>query len=89
MALYSAQRYAEAAAVPEGSSQSCNLWTGMYLPASLARLDRFREARAVVTECSTKRPQLSLFQYAANEPYKGAADLEHLLGALRTAGLPE
>ena len=89
MTLYSARRYTEAVAVLEGSSQSGDLWSGMYLAASLARLDRRDEARMVLAESFAKRPALSLFPYASNEPYKNAADLEHLLDALRKVALPE
>jgi hypothetical protein len=61
----------------------------MYLAASLARLDRRDEARMVLAESFAKRPALSSLPYASNEPYKNAADLEHLLDALRKLALPE
>ena len=88
MALYSARRYDEAAAALEASRHSCALWSGMYLAASLVRLGRRDEARQVVADGLAKRPALSLFPYASSEPYKNAADLEHLLEGLRKIPTP-
>jgi adenylate cyclase len=85
MTLYSARRYDEAAATLEGS-QSCAVWTGMYLAASLARLGRWDEAHSVLKASSAKRPALRPLKYASNEPYKNRADLEHLLEPLSNIG---
>ncbi|MGH6932194.1 MAG: adenylate/guanylate cyclase domain-containing protein, partial [Dongiaceae bacterium] len=64
-------------------------WDRMYSAASYARLNRMEEARVQLAECRAMRPHGSLLDYAASEPFKNPADLEHLLDGLRKAGLPE
>ena len=45
------------------------------------------EAKARDTKFRAQRPHLSLLQVAAVEPYENPADLDHLLGGLRKAGV--
>lgn len=82
MILYMARQYEEAVSMM-GSSHSSAFWTGMYIAASLVRLNRLDDAQAVVASCAAKRPHLSLLPYASHESFESARDLDHLLDALR------
>jgi adenylate cyclase len=88
MAQYAAHDYAEAVASLNPMTGSFP-WDRMYAAASYAQLNRLDEARAQLAECRRLRPSGSLLEYAANEPFKNPADLDHLLDGLRKAGLQE
>jgi len=46
-------------------------------------------ARASATECVTMTPNFSIRYFMSKEPFKIAADAEHLAESLRMAGLPD
>ncbi len=47
------------------------------------------EARRVAGHLTTRAPDFKLSTYSASQPYKDAATLERVVGALRQAGVPE
>jgi adenylate cyclase len=90
MILFVARRYAESIAVfsrivvaPEAG------WEFIYLVADHAYLGRIEEARALIDKWTALRPGSPLLAFAAKEPFKHPADLDHLLDGLRKAGLTE
>jgi hypothetical protein len=62
-------------------------WDRMYSAASFAQVNRMDEARTQLAECRALRRAGSLIEYALAEPFKNAADREHLVQGLRKAGL--
>ena len=62
-------------------------WDLMYLAASYAQLNRLEEARQTLVEWHASRQHGSLLDYAKSEPFKNSPDRDHLLEALRKAGL--
>ena len=64
-------------------------WDRMYSAASYAQADRIEEARAQLAEYQALRPRDTLLEHATSEPFKNAADLEHLLDGLRKAGVSD
>jgi tetratricopeptide (TPR) repeat protein len=86
MAFYGLHRYEEAAAILARESDR-DAWMLAYLLACYGQLGRSAEARACDAKFREQRPQLSLLQVAAIEPYENAADLDHLLSGLRKAGV--
>jgi adenylate cyclase len=61
----------------------------LFLAASYAQLGRLPEAQAAVKRVLTLDPNATVAKWAAQEPYKNPADLEHYKEGLRKAGLPE
>ena len=64
-------------------------WDYYYLVAACAHLDRTDRARTYAAEILRVRPNFTLRDVAMTEPFKNPDDLEHLVGGLRKAGLPE
>lgn len=60
-----------------------------FLAASLAQLGRLDEARAEVELFLVGNPHFSTRHWAATEPFRDAATLEHFVDGYRKAGLPE
>lgn len=60
-----------------------------FLAASLAQLGRLDEARAEVELFLVGNPHFSTRLWAATEPFRDAATLEHFVDGFRNAGLPE
>jgi len=60
-----------------------------FLAASLAQLGRLDEARAEVALFLIGNPDFSTRHWAATEPFRDAATLEHFVDGFRKAGLPE
>jgi TolB-like protein len=60
-----------------------------FLAASLAQLGRLDEARAEVELFLVGNPDFTIRHWAATEPFRDAATLEHFVGGFRKAGLPE
>ena len=90
MILFAARRYADAiTAFNRILTPHDPGWDFIYLVASHGHLDRLEEARALAAECATLAPGVSLLEFAAKEPFKHQADLEHLLDGLRKASLHE
>ena len=82
------RRYREAVAMFEHLPLR-NYHDAAYMAACHARLGEGERAHALVAECLAKRPQLSIRQLMAKEPFKLSSDAEHLEESLRLAGLPE
>ena len=85
MANYVARDYAEAIRNLNPMTGAFP-WDRMYSAASYAQADRIEEARAQLAKYCALRPHDPQLAYAANEPFKNPADLEHLLDGLRKAG---
>ncbi|MEI5679908.1 MULTISPECIES: winged helix-turn-helix domain-containing tetratricopeptide repeat protein [unclassified Mesorhizobium] len=60
-----------------------------FLAASLAQLGRFDEARAEAELFPVSNPDFTTHHWAATEPFRDAAVLEHFVEGFRKAGLPE
>ena len=60
-----------------------------FLAASLAQLGRLDEARTEVALFLIGNPDFSTRHWAATEPFRDAATLEHFVDGFRKAGLPE
>ena len=86
MVLYGLHRYEESAAILERESNP-SAWVLAYLLAAYGRTGRLDEARARGAKFREQRPDRSLLQVAAIEPYESARDLDHLLDGLRKAGV--
>jgi adenylate cyclase len=86
LVLYGLHRYEEAAAILARES-NLDAWILAYLLAAYGQVGRIEEARAHEAKFREQRPDRSLFQVAAIEPYENAADLDHLLDGLRKAGV--
>jgi TolB-like protein/Flp pilus assembly protein TadD len=86
MVLYGLRRYEEAAAIFARDSNP-DAWVLAYLLAAYGHAGRVDEARAWDAKFREQRPDRSLLQVAAIEPYENAADLDHLLDGLRKAGV--
>jgi adenylate cyclase len=67
--------------------QPNNLFTYLRLAAVYSLLDREQEARAAAAEVLKIEPKFSLERFAKTVPFKNQADTEHLINALRKAGL--
>jgi adenylate cyclase len=61
----------------------------LFLAASYAQLGRLAESRATVKRVLALDPNATVGKFAAQQPYKNPADLEHYKDGLRKAGLPE
>jgi len=59
------------------------------LAAAESAVGRQEQAKEALAKFLEPRPSYSLRQYAAGEFYRDSADLQHVLDALRRAGLPE
>ena len=55
--------------------------------AANAYLGRLEEVRTLIGKWATLHPNISLSAFAAKEPFKQPADLDHLLEGLRIAGI--
>jgi TolB-like protein len=60
-----------------------------FLSASLAQLGRLDEARAETELFLVGNPHFTIRHWAATEPFRDAATLEHFVDGFRKAGLPE
>ena len=85
MALYAARRYAEAVAALNRGFATPDAWTPTYLAAAYGQLGRSAEAQVQVAKFREQQPGMSMLHYAAHEPYREPADLEHLLDGVRKA----
>ncbi len=61
----------------------------LILCSDYALLDRVEQAREFAQEIVSLDPAFSIARFGKTQPYKDAAALEHLIVALRKAGLPE
>jgi adenylate cyclase len=67
--------------------QPNNLFAHLRLAAVYSLLDHEQEARAAAAEVLKIEPKFSLERFAKTVPFKNQADTEHLINALRKAGL--
>ena len=88
LAHFVARRYEEAIA-NFGRSAKMPFWERAYLAASYAQTDKRDLAKQQAAETVRLAPNFSLVRFAEMEPYKHATDRQHLVDALRKAGLPE
>jgi TolB-like protein/class 3 adenylate cyclase len=87
MILFAARRYAESIAAFNRMLVGTSIWEVMYLVAGYAYLGQLQEAHTLIAERVTPHPEVSLLAFAAKEPFKQPADLDHLLEGLRIAGI--
>ena len=90
LAHYTAKNY-QAALAPlrEASRRNPNFISPrLKLAATLARLGNIEEAKKTVTEILSIKPDYNV-GLEADRPFRDPADLEHYLGGLRLAGLPQ
>ena len=85
--LFAARRYAESIAAFNRILVAPSPWAMIYLVADNAYLGRLEEARTLIRVWAKLHPDLSLLAFAAKEPFKQSADLDHLLEGLRIAGI--
>jgi TolB-like protein len=60
-----------------------------FLAAGLGQLGRFDEARAEAELFLVGNPEFTIRHWAATEPFRDAATLDHFVDGFRRAGLPE
>ena len=65
------------------------LFSQAYLAAAYAQLGEDAAMSGAAAEVMRLRPDFSVAAFVFTEPYKVAADREHLADSLRKAGLPE
>jgi adenylate cyclase len=87
-AFYGLQNYADAAEAFERITSPA-YWDHGYLAACYAQLGRPADARSRIARALELAPHLTLKHVSDREWYSRQADLEHLLDALRKAGLPD
>jgi TolB-like protein/tetratricopeptide (TPR) repeat protein len=88
VAHFVARRYEEAI-VAFGRSSTMPFWVQGYLAACYALTNRPERAKQYAAAINSLVPNFSLTHFVAKEPFKHAADREHLLDGLRKAGLTE
>jgi TolB-like protein/cytochrome c-type biogenesis protein CcmH/NrfG len=87
-AQYAAGEY-EAAVETLRRDETYRTSSRRFLAASLAQLGRLDEARAEVELFLVGNPYFTIRHWAAAEPFRDAATLEHFVDGYRKAGLPE
>jgi TolB-like protein/cytochrome c-type biogenesis protein CcmH/NrfG len=87
-AQYAAGEY-EAAVETLRRDETYRTSSRRFLAASLAQLGRLDEARAEVELFLVGNPHFTIRHWAAAEPFRDAATLEHFVDGYRKAGLPE
>lgn len=87
-AQYAAGEY-EAAVATLRSDATYRTTSRRFLAASLAQLGRLDEARAEAELFLVGNPHFTIGHWAATEPFRDAATLEHFVAGFRKAGLPE
>lgn len=87
-ALYAARDY-EAAVETLRGDETYRTSSRRFLAASLAQLGRLDEARAEAELFLVANPRFTTRHWAATEPFRDAAVLQHFVDGFRKAGLPE
>ncbi|MGI6853191.1 winged helix-turn-helix domain-containing tetratricopeptide repeat protein [Mesorhizobium sp. 1B3] len=87
-AQYAAGDY-EAAVETLSREETYRTSSRRFLAASLAQLRRLDEARAEVELFLVGNPNFSIRHWAATEPFRDDATLEHFVDGYRKAGLPD
>jgi len=88
VAYYDARKYEEAAATL-ASRKSPNLKSNLYLAAAYAQLGRESEAQKTIQKILEENPDSSIELWGNAQPYQHEAGLNHYIGGLRKAGLPQ
>jgi adenylate cyclase len=88
MVFYALRRYGDAARAWERAT-AMRPYVYRYLAACYAEIGNLGKVRALVDQSLRLQPHFSLRVWAIWEPYLYRDDLEHLLGGMRKAGLPE
>ena len=65
------------------------LWGRAVLAAGLAQLDDIAEARRVMTELVSRRPEFTLGFTREHYPQTNPEYMDHFIDGLRKAGVPE
>jgi tetratricopeptide (TPR) repeat protein len=88
-ALYMLKRYQEAVMpLRECIRRGPQVLLGhVWLAATLVRLGQRAEARAIIAEVRKRAPQMSLKRWPAPWLYRNPDDADHMIEALREAGL--
>jgi TolB-like protein len=87
-AQYAARQY-QAAVETLRRDETYRTSSRRFLAASLAQLGRLDEARAEAELFLVGNPDFTIRHWAATEPFRDAAVLEHFVHGFRKAGLPE
>jgi TolB-like protein len=87
-AHFNARQYEEAIAALDHGSEGWD-WKYAILAAANAQLGRMDEAARYAAEVLKLTPDFSIQANMSREPLRRASDAEHLVEALRKAGLPE
>jgi len=87
-AYFDARRYEEAIEALEHASDGWD-WKHALLAASHAQLDQMEEAARSADETLRLTPNFSILRNMTREPFKRESDAQHLVEALKKAGLPE
>jgi len=87
-AQYAARQY-ETAVETLKSEETYRTSSRRFLAASLAQLGRLDEARAEAELFLVGNPDFTIGHWAATEPFRDAATLEHFVQGYRKAGLPD
>ncbi|MGK6314271.1 winged helix-turn-helix domain-containing tetratricopeptide repeat protein [Neorhizobium sp. DT-125] len=87
-AQYAAGQY-EAAVETLRRDETYRTSSRRFLAASLAQLGRLGEAHAEAELFLVSNPHFTIRHWAATEPFRDAATLEHFVDGCRKAGLPE
>ena len=87
-AQYAAGLY-EAAVETLRSDETYRTSSRRFLAASLAQLGRLDEAHAEAELFLVGNPDFTIRHWAATEPFRDAATLQHFIDGFRKAGLPE
>ncbi|WP_119303073.1 adenylate/guanylate cyclase domain-containing protein [Dongia deserti] len=88
IAYFMARQYEEAIAALERATDP-PYWVHVYLAASHAMLGNSERARHHAAETMRLKPDFSISRSMSRQPLRLASDREHLVEALRKAGLPE
>lgn len=88
MIFYALRRYEEAAGAWERTTAK-RPYVYRYLAACYMELGDTEKAQVLVAHALRLQPHFSLRLWAELEPYLHRHDLEHMLGGMRKAGLPE
>ena len=87
-AQYAARQY-EAAVETLRKEETYRTGSRRILAASLAQLGRMDEARREAELFMVSNPHFTISYWAAGQPFRDEATLEHFVDGYRKAGLPE
>ncbi len=88
-AYFAARRYDEAIEAWRDKTAPASARPVVFIAAAHAQAGRLDEARAIMNKFRQAAPGVTVSGFAAGQPYKDPADLQHLLDGLRKSGVPE